>query len=278
MVNVFDAVPGAYEAARGAGRKGPAPPPRPEVPRIFVALRLLPAEDPPITVIRISRRRWQRFAKRLMDSSLALLLLVVALPILLSAGLAIKLQDGGSVLFRQERVGRNGRRFTLYKLRTMVPDAESQLERLLLHNERQGGPLFKLADDPRVTRVGRFLRATSIDELPQLFNVLRGTMSLVGPRPALPAEVAQFDKELLQRLHVLPGVTGLWQVVARDDTAFESYRRLDLAYLGGWSLRLDAVIVMATAAHVLNRLVASVVTGRTGSIAPMTRAGSGIYP
>lgn len=278
MVNVFDAIPGACEPAQEAGRKGPAPRPRPEVPRVFVALRLLPAEDPAITVIRISRRRWQRFAKRLMDSSLALLLLVVALPILLSAGLAIKLQDGGSVLFRQERVGRNGRRFTLYKLRTMVPDAEHQLERLLGHNQRQGGPLFKLADDPRVTRVGRFLRATSIDELPQLFNVLRGTMSLVGPRPALPAEVAQFDKELLQRLHVLPGVTGLWQVVARDDTAFESYRRLDLAYLGGWSLRLDAVIVMATAVQVLNRLVASVAPGRTGSIAPMSRAGSGIYP
>lgn len=274
MVKVFDAIPESCEASLGSGAKGPAPRRRPEVPRLFVALRLLPAEDPAITVIRVSRRRWQRFAKRLMDTSLALFLLVVVLPIVLSAAIAIKLQDGGSVLFRQERVGRNGRRFTLYKLRTMVPDAEHQLDRLMAHNQREGGPLFKLADDPRVTKVGSLLRATSIDELPQLFNVLRGTMSLVGPRPALPAEVAQFDEQLLQRLHVLPGVTGLWQVVARDDAAFESYRRLDLAYLAGWSLRLDGLIVVATVVHLLIRLAGVVSTDRSRQVGPAIAAES----
>jgi lipopolysaccharide/colanic/teichoic acid biosynthesis glycosyltransferase len=134
----------------------------------------------------------------------------------------------------------------------MVPNAESRLREVQESNFRDG-PLFKSADDSRVTRVGRFLRATSIDELPQLMNVLLGSMSLVGPRPALPGEVASFDAELLNRLKVKPGITGLWQVEARHDPSFESYRKLDLFYIENWSLELDLVILLATAKGLLGQ-------------------------
>ena len=141
---------------------------------------------------------WQHVLKRTIDVVVASVASVVAAPVLVAAAIAIKLDDGGSITYRQERIGRDGRGFRSIKLRTMIPNASSQLAELVALNERNG-PLFKLGHDPRVTRVGRFLRATSIDELPQLFNVLRGEMSLVGPRPALPDEVAQFDVELLDR-------------------------------------------------------------------------------
>lgn len=196
--------------------------------------------------------RWKAAVKRGMDIVVATTLLILTLPLVVAAALAIKLDDGGPVLFRQQRVGKDGRRFTLYKLRSMVPDAERRLPGLRPGNHRDG-PLFKLRNDPRVTKVGRFLRSTSIDELPQLFAVLKGTMSIVGPRPALPEEVAQFDETLLGRLRVLPGITGLWQVRARDDPSFESYRRFDLAYVERWSLRLDVVIMATTAVVVLRR-------------------------
>lgn len=199
---------------------------------------------------------WQSVVKRAVDLVVATILLLLTLPVVLVAVLAVKLQDGGPVLFRQERVGRDGKRFTLYKLRSMVPDAEAQLARLRPRNDRDG-PLFKLDDDPRVTRVGRVLRVTSVDELPQLVSVLRGTMSMVGPRPALPEEVAQFDERHLRRLRVPPGITGLWQVEAGDDTSFASYRRLDLAYVERWSLRLDFVILVNTVTVLLRRSVQS---------------------
>jgi lipopolysaccharide/colanic/teichoic acid biosynthesis glycosyltransferase len=128
----------------------------------------------------------------------------------------------------------------------MVPDAERQLAQVVGANERDGGPLFKMSNDPRRTRVGRLLETLSVDELPQLWNVLRGEMSLVGPRPALPGEVAQFDDELLMRLSVPPGVSGLWQVEARDNPAFLAYRRLDLFYVENWSVGLDVSILLAT--------------------------------
>lgn len=171
--------------------------------------------------------------------------LVLSLPVLVAAAVAIKVHDRGPALFRHQRIGRDGRPFTLFKLRTMVPDAESRIAAVQQANRRDG-PLLKVANDPRVTRVGRLLRATSIDELPQLFNVLRGTMSLVGPRPALASEVAQFDEELLGRLRVKPGITGLWQVEARHDPSFDSYRRLDLFYIENWSIELDLVILVST--------------------------------
>ena len=154
----------------------------------------------------------------MIDIVVASFALLVSAPVLAAAAIAIKLDDGGAILYRQERVGRLGQPFRVMKLRTMVPDASARLAEFAQLNERNG-PLFKLSHDPRVTRVGRFLRASSIDELPQLVNVLRGEMSLVGPRPALPSEVAQFDAELLERASVPPGITGLWQVEAQRQSA-----------------------------------------------------------
>jgi len=190
---------------------------------------------------------WYSHLKRLVDLVVGSLALILVAPLLALAALAIKLTDGGPVLFRQERVGMANRRFSIYKLRSMTVDAEERLAELLQENQRQGGPLFKLDNDPRVTKVGAFLRATSFDEIPQLFNVLRGEMSLVGPRPALPDEVAMFDEELLVRQQVRPGVTGLWQVEARDKPAFSAYRYLDVFYVENQSFALDFTILMATA-------------------------------
>ncbi|MEX1105218.1 MAG: sugar transferase [Ilumatobacteraceae bacterium] len=194
----------------------------------------------------------QLIAKRAIDLVLATVVLVLAAPVMAVIALVIKLTDHGPVLFRQKRVGREGVTFNMLKFRSMVVDAEDRLAALATDNERHG-PLFKLAHDPRVTRIGRFIRATSLDELPQLFNVLRGDMSIVGPRPALPSEVAQFDDRLLDRLHMSPGITGLWQVEARDNPHFGAYRRLDLFYVDNWSLNLDLVILEATVEQVLSR-------------------------
>jgi lipopolysaccharide/colanic/teichoic acid biosynthesis glycosyltransferase len=180
--------------------------------------------------------------------------LLFSAPVLVAAAVAIKLDDGGPIFYRQERIGRDGRPFEVVKLRTMIPDASAQLAGLIELNERKG-PLFKLSYDPRVTRVGRILRATSIDELPQFFNVMQGEMSLVGPRPALPAEVAQFDVELLERALVSPGITGLWQVEARDSPSFDAYRRLDLFYVDNWSIMMDLSILTATFWVVIGRAV-----------------------
>ena len=192
--------------------------------------------------------------KRWLDIVLAAFTLVVASPLMIAVALAIRLVDHGPVLFRQQRVGRDGEVFHLVKFRSMVVDAEARLPGLRSGNVRHG-PLFKLDDDPRVTRIGRIIRATSIDELPQLLNVLRGEMSIVGPRPALPSEVAQFDDRLLGRLDMAPGITGLWQVEARDNPHFGAYRRLDLFYVDNWSLNLDLVILVATIEQVLSRAV-----------------------
>lgn len=198
--------------------------------------------------------RFQVAVKRVVDLALTAVVSVLVAPVLLVAVIAIKLEDGGPVLFRQERVGRHGKRITILKLRTMVVDAEDRLSQLLPRNERSG-PLFKMSNDPRVTRVGRVLRALSIDELPQLWNVLRGEMSLVGPRPALPSEVERFGDRLRARASVLPGVTGLWQVEARDTPSFRSYERLDLFYVHNWSLGLDAMIIVNTAGNELMKAV-----------------------
>lgn len=192
-------------------------------------------------------------AKRSLDVVVASVALLLASPVMVLAALAVKTADGGPILFEQWRIGRGGRRFRMRKFRTMVVDAESQLVALAARNERRGGPLFKLDDDPRVTLVGRLLRATSIDELPQLFNVLGGTMSLVGPRPALPSEVAEFDARLHTRHDVRPGITGLWQIEARDDESFAAYRRCDVYYVENWSLRLDLAILARTIPAVVGR-------------------------
>ena len=216
-------------------------------------LRAVPlGHEPFLYVEPATLSTWQLTLKRVMDIVLSTLILVVTLPVLLVAAIAIKLHDGGPVLFRQKRVGRNGKEITVHKLRTMSVDAESRLLEIRALNERLG-PLFKAEVDPRVTRVGSFLRSTSIDEIPQLLDVLRGDMSLIGPRPALPAEVAEFDDELLARLRVRPGVTGLWQVEARDKPSFDAYRRLDLFYVENWSILLDVAIVIDTIPAVADR-------------------------
>ena len=219
--------------------------------------------EPVIYLERQTSEPWRRHVKRAIDLVLASIVMVLAMPLLLLSALAIKIHDRGPVLFRQERVGRNGRHFWLLKLRTMEIDAESKLAELNDRSERTG-PLFKLEDDPRVTAIGRILRATSFDEIPQLFNVLRGEMSLVGPRPALPSEVEQFDTELRGRDQLPPGITGLWQLEARDNPSFRVYRRLDLFYLRNWSMTLDFVILVSTAYAVLIRATSALTRLLTG--------------
>ena len=205
----------------------------------------------------IALGRAQMLAKRTLDLVIAPLVLLLAAPVLIVAAVLIKLHDRGPVVFRQERVGLDGRPFRLLKLRTMSVDAEERRAALIARNERKG-PLFKVADDPRVTPIGKILRATSIDELPQLVNVVLGQMTLVGPRPALPDEVAQFDEELLERHRMTPGITGMWQVEARDDPSFESYRMFDMYYVENWSLSLDLAIILGTATAVIVRGVRQV--------------------
>jgi exopolysaccharide biosynthesis polyprenyl glycosylphosphotransferase len=187
----------------------------------------------------------EAFVKRTVDIVMALATLLAGLPVMALTALAILVFDGRPILFRQQRVGRNGVPFTMYKFRTMVADAEMRIIDLLAENERQG-PLFKLTRDPRVTRIGRFLRDSSLDELPQLFNVLAGTMSLVGPRPALVSETESFSEELLAHNGLRPGMTGLWQVEAGDDPSFVLYRHFEFYYVENWSLALDMAILIAT--------------------------------
>ena len=212
--------------------------------RRFQALHL--AHQPLLEVESASLASVQRASKRAFDIVVASVIAFLALPLMAAAAVAIRIEGRGPVLFTQIRVGHHGETFRILKFRTMDVDAEAKLTDLASTNERNG-PLFKMQRDPRVTRVGRLLRAVSLDELPQLFNVIAGTMSLVGPRPALPAEVADFPIELQARHEVRPGITGLWQVEARDNPSFEAYRRLDLFYVENWSLTLDLVIVVATA-------------------------------
>lgn len=183
--------------------------------------------------------------KRSIDVALAVVALIVSSPLLLAVAVAIRLRDGSPVFFRQTRIGLHGRPFRLVKFRTMVPDAESRLAGLAGANEISG-PAFKLTDDPRMTGTGRWLRRTSIDELPQLWNVLRGEMSLVGPRPPLPDEVSAYDVWHRRRLSMQPGITGLWQVSARREADFDRWVRLDLDYIDRWSLWLDFKIMART--------------------------------
>jgi exopolysaccharide biosynthesis polyprenyl glycosylphosphotransferase len=200
----------------------------------------------PITLVRPARHSGiQEFAKRALDLVLASMLLFIAAPVMAVAAVLIKAHDRGPVLFRQVRIGRGGEPFTLIKLRTMEVDAEARLADLRHRNERHG-PLFKVSADPRITPIGGFLRSAAIDELPQLFNVLAGHMSIVGPRPALPVETAEFDDELQRRHLVRPGVTGPWQVEANHKASFEEYRRLDLFYVDNWSVAMDLAVMIDT--------------------------------
>jgi exopolysaccharide biosynthesis polyprenyl glycosylphosphotransferase len=183
--------------------------------------------------------------KRVMDVVVALGGLVVLSPILALAALAVKLQDGGPVFFVQERSGLYGRPFPMLKFRSMVIDAEAQKAKLEAQNE-MSGPVFKMKADPRITRVGAFLRKSSIDELPQIWNVLRGEMSIVGPRPPLPAEVARYERWQMRRLSMRPGLTCIWQVSGRNKVDFDNWMRLDLEYIDSWSLFLDIKLILLT--------------------------------
>ena len=197
---------------------------------------------PVICVEPVAAVSWRRVAKRAFDVVGAAALLLLASPVIAVAALAIRLTSGPGVLFRQQRVGRDGELFTVYKLRTMVQDAEDRLAELR-RPQRGRGAHVQDGRRPRVTPVGRFLRKTSIDELPQLLNVLLGDMSLVGPRPALPREAEQWNDALRERLRVQPGITGMWQVSGRYTTSLEDYARLDLYYVDNWSLVTDLAIL-----------------------------------
>ena len=191
-----------------------------------------------------------RWSKRAFDVVGSGLLLLVAAPIIALVALAVKLEDRGPVFFKQTRVGRRGEEFECLKVRSMVVDAEARKAELEAQNEG-AGVLFKITKDPRITKIGGFIRRFSIDELPQLWNVFRGDMSLVGPRPALPKEVAQYDSDTVRRLDVLPGLTGLWQVSGRSNLSWEETVRLDVYYVDNWSIMQDLSILMRTARAVL---------------------------
>ena len=200
---------------------------------------------PLVDVARPRAMKSLRWFKRAVDVVGAGLLLLLTSPLLLLAMLAIKLEDGGPVLFRQRRVGLNGKEFDCLKLRSMCVDAEAKKAELQGQNEG-AGVLFKMKDDPRITKVGKILRRYSIDELPQLWNAFIGDMSLVGPRPALPSEVARYEFDTRRRLHVRPGLTGLWQVSGRSSLSWEDTVRLDLYYVDNWSLVQDLMILLKT--------------------------------
>ena len=182
--------------------------------------------------------------KVFIDFAFSLCIIIVLSPAMLLIAFLIKL-DGGPVFFLQKRMGLNGRRFICYKFRTMVVNAE-KMQELLLDKNEQEGPVFKIKDDPRVTRIGRFLRKTSLDELPQFINVIRGNMSIVGPRPPIPSEVKQYKRWQNRRLSMKPGITCIWQVSGRNNIPFDQWMKLDMQYIDTWSLKLDLIIVLKT--------------------------------
>ena len=188
---------------------------------------------------------WQRIAKRAVDILLALVALLMLAPVMVLVALAVRFDSPGPVIFRQTRCGKGGKLFSFLKFRGMVVDAEARRADLDALNEADG-PIFKIRNDPRVTRVGRIIRRTSLDELPQLWNVLRGDMSLVGPRPPIPAEVEHYESWQRDRLLATPGVTGLWQVSGRSELRFTEMVKLDLEYIEHWSFWLDLRILART--------------------------------
>jgi exopolysaccharide biosynthesis polyprenyl glycosylphosphotransferase len=205
---------------------------------------------PVLYVEPVARHGWRPMAKRVFDivvASAALALLAIPMAIVAAT---VKFTSTGPVLFRQARLGRDGDTFEVLKFRSMVVDAEDRLVDLRESNEADG-PLFKMSNDPRITRIGRVLRSTSIDELPQLWNVVRGEMSLVGPRPALASEAHGWTPDLYNRLRVRPGITGMWQVSGRSDTGFDEYTRLDLHYVDNWSFLVDIGIILRTIPSVI---------------------------
>ena len=185
------------------------------------------------------------FIKRIIDVVGALCGILLISPVMIVVAIWIKLDSKGPVFFAQQRVGQDGKRFSMYKFRSMCPDAEDLLKKLENDNE-MSGPMFKIKEDPRITKIGKFIRKTSIDELPQLFNILSGDMSLVGPRPSLPKEVAQFTSFQKQRLVAKPGLTCYWQVRGRSDVSFEEWMEMDVEYLMERNTIVDIVLIFQT--------------------------------
>lgn len=185
------------------------------------------------------------FLKRSLDIIASICGLILLSPVLLIVSILIKMESKGPIFFMQKRIGLNGKEFNMYKFRSMVVNAEELKEKLKDKNE-MSGPMFKIKDDPRITKVGKFIRKTSIDELPQLVNVLKGEMSLVGPRPSLPDEVKEFEKWMLRRLNVKPGITCYWQVMGRNKIGFEDWMRLDVKYVNERSFWLDIKLIFKT--------------------------------
>jgi exopolysaccharide biosynthesis polyprenyl glycosylphosphotransferase len=206
---------------------------------------------PMLTLEPVAQEAWKVFVKRTIDLAACLVLLPVVLPVVGIIALAVKLDSPGPFFFIQERIGQNKRRFPIFKFRTMVKDAEKMMAQVEQLNEAEG-PIFKIAKDPRVTRVGQFLRKTSLDELPQIFNIIRGEMSLVGPRPMSIRDVDLFDQGIQRkRFSVKPGLTCLWQVSGRSQLPFSKWLELDLYYIDHWSLSLDFKILFKTIPAVL---------------------------
>ncbi|WP_238915409.1 sugar transferase [Clostridium sp. YIM B02555] len=193
----------------------------------------------------IERKRRYCFFKRMMDIICSLIGLIALVPIFLIVAVAIKIESKGPIVFIQKRVGKDGKTFGMYKFRSMVVNAEELKDKLSDKNE-MCGPMFKMKEDPRITRVGKFIRKTSIDELPQLINILRGEMSLVGPRPSLPDEVMKFESWMMQRLSVKPGLTCYWQVSGRNDIGFREWMKLDVKYVEERSLLVDIQLIFKT--------------------------------
>ncbi|WP_315113924.1 sugar transferase [Clostridium intestinale] len=185
------------------------------------------------------------FAKRTLDLILSLIGVICLSPVFLIVGLIIKLDSRGPIIFSQKRVGKDGKEFNMYKFRSMVINAE-ELKKKLIDKNEVSGPMFKMKDDPRITKIGKFIRKTSIDELPQLINVLKGEMSLVGPRPSLPKEVAEFEPWMMKRLEVKPGLTCYWQVSGRSSIGFEEWMRLDVKYIEEKSMWVDLKLIFKT--------------------------------
>lgn len=207
--------------------------------------RLQIEDESRIEVITKDESLIYRFSKRLLDIICSALGLIILSPVLLIVAILIKLESKGPVIFSQARVGLNGNEFKMYKFRSMVQNAEELKEKLAKQNE-MSGPMFKMKDDPRVTKVGKFIRKTSIDEIPQLINVIKGDMSLVGPRPSLPKEVAKFEPWMLDRLNVKPGLTCYWQVSGRNNIDFIEWMKLDLKYVEDRSFVLDLKLIFKT--------------------------------
>ena len=194
---------------------------------------------------------WRRVYKRIFDFILAILFLIVLSPVFIIIAVIIKINSKGPVFVKLTRVGSKGKKFVMYKFRSMVKDAHKMKAEIMSYNERSDGPLFKMKDDPRITKVGKFLRRASLDELPQLFNVLKGNMSLVGPRPHEPAEVNKYQRGYKKLLFIKPGITGMAQVSGRANLVFAEEAKLDIFYIENWSIFLDLIILLKTPVAVI---------------------------